>query len=101
MLRSGSLLDGNGRPKSCRGFCAVGFFCRFWGHNLNISHLISDVFPPLWQMVMPSSAGKSAQQPEPKQKQVSLDQECDILSFTRVCPVSGTLSRSSYGSGKG
>ena len=32
-------------------------------------------------MVLPSSAGKSAQEPEPGQKQVDLSQEFDFLSF--------------------
>ena len=35
-------------------------------------------------MVLPLFAGKSAQEPEPRQKQVNLGQEGDILSFTRA-----------------
>ena len=66
------------------GFALWGFsgvFQPFLGTNLNISLLISDVIPPYRQVVMPSSAETSAQQPEPRQKQVSLGQECDFLSF--------------------
>ena len=40
--------------------------------------------PTLRQVVLPLFAGKSAQEPEPRQKQVNLGQEGDILSFTRA-----------------
>ena len=69
------------RDLCCGGFS--GSFLPLLGHNLNIFHPITDVIPSLRQMIMPLSAGKSAWQHEPRQKQLSLlGQECDILSFT-------------------
>ena len=47
-------------------------------------------------MVLPSSAGKSAQEPEPRQKQVSLGQECDILSLLVGLEIEGNLSAISF-----